>query len=82
MTILNIVIAREHARQELKNKTIEQKYRTVSTNILVENSAESTRGETQTNDKEGQEARMLIHQISNGTGSKLKLEKLPQPIGM
>ncbi|XP_017890538.1 vacuolar protein sorting-associated protein 13C-like [Ceratina calcarata] len=79
LSILNIVIAREHARQELKNRTIEEKRQ--KNNMSKQNAVEdagSTDDEAESNEK--QETKKLMHQISNETGWKIKLEKLPQPI--
>ncbi|XP_076634172.1 intermembrane lipid transfer protein VPS13A isoform X1 [Colletes latitarsis] len=87
LTILNIVIAREHARQELKNKTIEEECQNVNAGISVQKIAESTSliGEEQqhTNieNNKTQKVRKLSHQsINSASGRKIKLEKLPQPI--
>ncbi|CAL7940918.1 unnamed protein product [Xylocopa violacea] len=84
LSILNIVIAREHARQELKNGTIEEKYRNINTNILMQKVEDTllNQQEVQNNDTQGQEIEKLSHRINNGSesGSKIKLEKLPRPI--
>lgn len=84
LTILNIVIAREHARQELKNKTIEEECQNVNTNISTQKTS-STQEEQQnsnTKNKEIQETKKSSHySINNGSRTNMKLEKLPQPIG-
>lgn len=91
LSILNIVIAREHARQELKNKVIEEKHQSTNTDVptrKIIRSASSTEGETGSIDTENikvleQESKELSrNSISDESGGKLKLEKLPQPIGI
>ncbi|CAK9815547.1 Intermembrane lipid transfer protein VPS13C [Anthophora plagiata] len=78
LTILNIVIAREHARQELKNKTIEEKYQNGSMQKMMEEQAQE---EMENNDIQGEKGRKVSqHSIDKGSGEKIKLEKLPQPI--
>ncbi|CAK9828583.1 Intermembrane lipid transfer protein VPS13A [Anthophora retusa] len=78
LTILNIVIAREHARQELKNKTIEEKYQNGTMQKTME---EQTQEEMENNDTQVEKTRKVSqHSIDNGSGEKIKLEKLPQPI--
>lgn len=72
LTILNIVIAREHAKQELKNKTIEEKHQNVNTNISIQNT--SMIKEIQNND--------MQNSLYHNSERKIKLEKLPQPIGI
>lgn len=89
LTILNIVIAREHARQELQNKIIEEERRSANTDILGQKATEntcSTQEETQNssaeNETEDQQSKKSSHHgIKNGSGKNIKLEKLPQPIG-
>lgn len=83
LTILNMVIAREHAKQELKNKTIEEKHQSMNTSISLQNVLENTTliKEVQNNDTQGQQIKSSLHHITNDSGRKIKLEKLPQPIG-
>ncbi|XP_024221985.1 vacuolar protein sorting-associated protein 13C [Bombus impatiens] len=82
LTILNMVIAREHAKQELKNKTIEEKHQSMNTSISLQNVLENTTliKEVQNNDTQGQQIKPSLHHITNDSGRKIKLEKLPQPI--
>ncbi|XP_076222912.1 intermembrane lipid transfer protein VPS13A isoform X2 [Nomia melanderi] len=86
LTILNIVIAREHARQELQNKTMEEKSHASSDSNLIEKNVKSAglSKEGQTSNEESNEMREMKtishHNVSNGLGKKIKLEKLPQPI--
>lgn len=76
LTILNIVIAREHAKQELKNKTIEEKHQNVNTNISIQKLIQNTSmiKEIQNND--------MQNSLYHNSERKIKLEKLPQPIGI
>ncbi|XP_076243831.1 intermembrane lipid transfer protein VPS13A [Calliopsis andreniformis] len=72
LTILNIVIAREHARQELRNKVTEKKVtKNTSSNEDVENS------KSENNDGQEEESKKSFH---NDSEKKIKLERLPQPI--
>ncbi|XP_076670615.1 intermembrane lipid transfer protein VPS13A isoform X2 [Andrena cerasifolii] len=88
LTILNIVIAREHARQELQNKTIEEERRSANTDILGQKATENTcstqegtQNSSAENETEDQESKKSSHHgINNGSGKNIKLEKLPQPI--
>lgn len=79
-----MVIAREHAKQELKNKTIEEKRQNMNTDISVQNMAGNAtliKQEVQSNDTKEQKIKASLYYISNDSGKRLKLEKLPQPIG-
>ncbi|KOX79049.1 Vacuolar protein sorting-associated protein 13C [Melipona quadrifasciata] len=82
LTILNMVIAREHAKQELKSKTIEEKRQNMNTDILVQSVAENTTliKQAQNNDTDEQKIKASLHYINNDSGRRIKLEKLPQPI--
>ncbi|XP_026299715.1 vacuolar protein sorting-associated protein 13C isoform X2 [Apis mellifera] len=74
LTILNMVIAREHAKQELKNKTIEEKHQNVNTNISIQKLVQNTSmiKEIQNND--------MQNSLHHNSERQIKLEKLPQPI--
>lgn len=83
LTILNMVIAREHAKQELKNKTIEEKHQNtnisntnMNTNISIQKLVQniSMIKEIQNND--------IQNSLHHNSERKIKLEKLPQPIGI
>lgn len=78
-----MVIAREHAKQELKNKTIEEKRQNMNTDISVQSVAGNATliKQTQSNDTDEQKIKASLHYISNDSGRRIKLEKLPQPIG-
>ncbi|KAK9294042.1 hypothetical protein QLX08_011233 [Tetragonisca angustula] len=83
LTILNMVIAREHAKQELKNKTIEEKRQNMNTDISVQSVAGNATLIKQAqidNDTDEQKIKASLHYISNDSGRRIKLEKLPQPI--
>ncbi|OAD54827.1 Vacuolar protein sorting-associated protein 13C, partial [Eufriesea mexicana] len=77
LTILNIVIAREHAKQELKNKIIEEKHQNMNINISIHKKVLVKN--VQDNGMQGQNIKKL-HHVSNDSGRKIELEKLPQPI--
>ncbi|XP_078045899.1 intermembrane lipid transfer protein VPS13A isoform X2 [Augochlora pura] len=81
LTILNIVIAREHARQELQNKTMEEKSQDMSNVNTVQQNSFSSIEETRNSENiEVHETKMLSeNNISNGLEKKLKFEKTPQP---
>ncbi|XP_072752571.1 intermembrane lipid transfer protein VPS13A [Anoplolepis gracilipes] len=75
LTILNIVIAREHAKQELKNKDIERECQTTTSsskdiNVEISNNDQSIMG--QCNKEESQNS---IDIKDNSSGSQIKLEK-------
>jgi len=88
LTILNIVIAREHAKQELKNKDIERECQTTTMNssenvnveilskkdqsIMVQSNKEETKEESQNS---------MIDVKDNISGSQIKLEKTLKQIG-
>ena len=79
-----MVIAREHAKQELKNKTIEEKRQNMNTDISVQSVAGNATLIKQAqidNDTDEQKIKASLHYISNDSGRRIKLEKLPQPIG-
>ncbi|XP_076375159.1 intermembrane lipid transfer protein VPS13A isoform X2 [Megalopta genalis] len=82
LTILNIVIAREHARQELQNKTMEEKSQDLSNVHSVQKNSSSSTEEQAPNAEniEMHETKMLSqNNVNNGLEKKLKLEKPPQP---
>lgn len=86
LTILNIVIAREHARQELRNKDIERECQITtvnSSNIVntenMSNSDETQNVKDQINKKENK--KFLINVIDDSSNSKIKLEKTMKQIG-
>ncbi|KZC14473.1 Vacuolar protein sorting-associated protein 13C, partial [Dufourea novaeangliae] len=88
LTILNIVIAREHARQELQNKTMEDKSHDASIGNSIQKVMKSisSSGEEQvlsaeSNETQEEMKKVSHHCISIGVGRKFNLEKLPQPIG-
>lgn len=82
LTILNIVIAREHAKQELKNKDIEHKCQTTTMSssedveILSKNDQCIT---IQCNKEESQNS--MIDVKDNTSGLQIKLEKTLKQIG-
>lgn len=83
LTILNIVIAREHAKQELKNKDIERECQTITSsskdvNIeILSNNDQSII--VQRNKEESQNS--VIDVKDNTSSSQIKLEKSLKQIG-
>lgn len=91
LTIFNIVIAREHARQELKNRMIKEKRQGVNNGGLSLNSMKSTTSlsqeevenlEIKNKATQGQETKISSDDISNSSEKQIKIEKLLQPIGI
>lgn len=84
LTILNIVIAREHAKQELRNKDIERECQitTVSSSndVSVEVSSNNDQSITVQCNKEESE-KSMIDVTDNSSGSQIKLEKTLKQIG-
>jgi len=84
LTILNIVIAREHAKQELKNKNIERECATSSSTIIsvgtILSNNDQVQNMTDQYDKEDKE-KSLIDVIDNLSDSKAKLGKTLKQIG-
>lgn len=83
LTILNIVIAREHAKQELKNKDIERECQTItssSKDVNVEILSNNDQNiMVQCNKEESQNS--MIDVKDNTSGSQIKLEKSLKQIG-
>lgn len=87
LTILNIVIAREHARQELRNKDIERECqiitaspsKDVSTESALTNNDEVESAEADHSNSESQRSSISI--IENSSSSRVKLEKTLKQIG-
>ncbi|XP_053983322.1 intermembrane lipid transfer protein VPS13C-like [Hylaeus volcanicus] len=80
LTILNIVIAREHARQELKNKSIEEECQNVNSSVAVQKVMEDTQNSNTENNETRETNKLTHHNINTGSTKKTKLEKLLQPI--
>jgi uncharacterized protein YcsI (UPF0317 family) len=84
LTILNIVIAREHARQELKNKNIERECATSSSTIINVGTILSSNDQVQNMidqcDKEDKE-KSLIDVTDKSSDLKIRLEKTLKQIG-
>lgn len=84
LTILNIVIAREHAKQELRNKDIERECQTTtvssSNDVSVEVSSNNDQSITVQCNKEESE-KSMIDVTDNSSGSQIKLEKTLKQIG-
>lgn len=87
LTILNIVIAREHAKQELRNKDIERECqiiasspsKDVSAESILTNSDEVQSVVTDHNQSESQKSSINVTEISSSP--KVKLEKTLKQIG-
>lgn len=86
LTILNIVIAREHARQELRNKDIERECQITTTSPSKDVNAETIPDNDQTqnitnqcNKSENQNS--LPGVTENSSVSKIKLGKTLKQIG-
>ncbi|EZA49615.1 Vacuolar protein sorting-associated protein 13A [Ooceraea biroi] len=84
LNILNIVIAREHARQELRNKDMERKCqvvtspsKVVSAQTMLASNDQAQSMADQCEGKEGKE-KSLIDATDNLSDSKIKLEALKQ----
>nr|XP_012154530.1 PREDICTED: vacuolar protein sorting-associated protein 13C isoform X3 [Megachile rotundata] len=86
LSIFNIVIAREHARQELKNRMIKEKRQSVDSSVLRQKYARSKsstqedvqNADVKNNDTNGQE--MNTDDTSNSTEKQIKIDRLLQPI--
>jgi len=83
LTILNIVIAREHARQELKNKNIEHECAISSSTIInvgtILSNNDKVQNMTDQSDKETKEKSIDV--MDNPFASKVRLEKTLKQIG-
>ncbi|EFN86841.1 Vacuolar protein sorting-associated protein 13A [Harpegnathos saltator] len=86
LTILNIVIAREHARQELRNKDIERECQIIAASPSKDVSAESiltSNDEMQnaaTDHSKSESQKLSIDVAENSSSSKTKLEKLEKTL--
>ncbi|XP_034193125.2 intermembrane lipid transfer protein VPS13A isoform X1 [Osmia lignaria lignaria] len=89
LTMFNIVIAREHARQELKNRMIKEKHQGVNNGGLSLNSMKNSTSlsqeevqniEIKNEATQGQETKISSDDISNSSEKQIKIEKLLQPI--
>lgn len=87
LTILNIVIAREHARQELKNKNIERERQIIASspskdvspqNILTNNDDGQS---MPTNYSKSESQKSSTNVTENSSSSKVKLETTLKQIG-
>ncbi|KAK2588797.1 hypothetical protein KPH14_001672 [Odynerus spinipes] len=82
LTIENIVIAREHARQELQNKKIKQTREALKTDVEEKDIALPSENKTKDNMQviDEDKKRMSCNLTDNGPSAKIKLEKLSRPI--
>lgn len=82
LTILNIVIAREHARQELRNKDIERQCQITSSSVnaetILSDNDQAQNITSQCNKGENQNS---LPDTENSSVSKIKSEKTLKQIG-
>lgn len=86
LTILNIVIAREHARQELRNKDIERECQIIASSpskdsvesILTNNDEEQN---ATANHGKSESQKLSMNVTENSSSSRIKLEKTLKQIG-
>lgn len=85
LTIINIVIAREHARQELRNKKIKRSHESLKA-VAVKETEDVLPNENKPEDNvqsiDQDKRRMFYNSPDNGPTANIKLEKLSRPIGM
>jgi len=86
LTILNIVIAREHARQELRNKDIERECQITMTSPSKDVNAETILPDNDqvqniTNQCNKSENQNSLPDITENSISKIKSEKILKQIG-
>ncbi|XP_014604811.1 PREDICTED: vacuolar protein sorting-associated protein 13C-like [Polistes canadensis] len=84
LTIVNIVIAREHARQELRNKKIKQSHESSKEDAAIKDEEVVSSNENKSQDKaqsvDQDKRRTFYNLIDNGPNAKINLEKLSRPI--
>ncbi|KAG7205210.1 hypothetical protein KM043_018296 [Ampulex compressa] len=85
LTILNIIIAREQAKQELRNTTMERECESAKRNSLIYETMDnilSNANEVQNTvvDNKEQDSKNVVHYVNNESGRNIKLEKLSKPI--
>lgn len=85
LTIVNIVIAREHARQELRNKKIKQSHESLKAGAMKEKEVvfpNENKSQDNVQPINQDKRRMFYNLLDNSPSAKIKLEKLSRPIGM
>ncbi|XP_047356214.1 vacuolar protein sorting-associated protein 13C-like isoform X2 [Vespa velutina] len=83
LTIVNIVIAREHARQELRNKKIKQSHESLKAGAMEEKEVvlpNENKSQDNVQSIDQDRRRMFYNLADNGPSAKIKLEKLSRPI--